>query len=125
MPFQGSPILRQISEAYQKIISPEWKFKISDVIFIRGKTGNCIIAKVLFKGRDEIANEKGNPVSGGFLHVSLVNIDSSAVIEEEKISSVVSKLKEKFSGKMIKIAERHGRPDLEFGISGSKDRIRP
>lgn len=125
LPRKGIPSVQQVAEAYQKIISPKWKFKISDVVFVRGKTGNCIIAKLLFEEKDEIVNEKGHPISGNFLHVTLANIHPSAMAEEEKLISVVYKLKEKFLDKMIKIGERHGQADLEFGVSGSKERVRP
>lgn len=82
---KSAPSVTQVAEAYHKVIKPESEFEISDVIFIRAKTGAGIVAKLLFNGKDEIVNENGNPISGDFLHVGLVNVDSSVWSEEEKI----------------------------------------
>ncbi len=120
-----APTIEQVAKAYQKLIKPNWKFEISDVVFITSKTANVIIAKLLFNGRDEILNKEGKPVSGGFLHMTLLNIDSSVVSEKEKINQVVIKLKKNLSGKMVKIGNKNGQADLEFGMSGSKNRLRP
>lgn len=125
LPADQVPSVEQIAQTYQKLIKPDWKFEISDVQFVVGKTGSVIIAKLLHEGKDEIVNESGNPVSGNFLHLTLVNIDLSLASETEKINLVVTKLREKFLSKKIKIGNRKGFADLEFGISGSKERIRP
>ena len=111
-------------KTYQKLIKPDWKFEISDVVYVIGNTAQGIIARLEFDGRSEILNEKGNPVSVG-LHLTLAIVDSSAATETEKINLVVAKLKEKLLGKKVKIGNRKGQADLEFGVSGSKSRIRP
>ena len=123
----NAPTVKEVAQAYHKIINPDWEFEISDIIFIKGKTGSCIIAKLLHEGRDEIINKQGKPISGNFLHMSLVNVDPSIDFEDKKIDLVVNKLKEKLLNKKIKIANINGLADLEFGITGSKtkDRIRP
>lgn len=120
-----TPTVEEIAQAYHAIIKSDWKFEISDVEYIIGKTGSCIIAKLLYQGKGEILNEKGKAISGNFLHLTLVNVDLSVSSETEKINLVVAKLKEKLIGKKIKIGDRGGLADLEFGVSGSKDRIRP
>ncbi|NGX63992.1 MAG: hypothetical protein KR126chlam6_01416 [Candidatus Anoxychlamydiales bacterium] len=127
LPDSRTPTVEEIAQAYNKIIKPDWKFEICDVIFVKGKTGSCIIAKLLYEGRDEIVNKKEDPISGNFLHISLVNVDPSIVSEVEKIDLVVSKLKEKLLNKRIKVGNQNGVADLEFGITGStpKERIRP
>jgi hypothetical protein len=125
LPTYKAPSIEEIAQTYQLIIKPDWKFKISDVEFIVGKTGSVIIAKLQYEGREEIMNESGKPVSGNFLHLTLANIDSSMESEVEKINLVVNELKAELIGNAIKIGNRNGLADLEFGVSGSKERIRP
>jgi hypothetical protein len=119
------PTVNQIAEAYSKIIKPSWEFEISDIKYVMGKTGNCVVAELLFEGKKEIQNKNGKPISGDFLHMTLVNVDFSILTETVKINDVVLKLKQELLGKKIKIGNRKGVADLEFGISGSKERIRP
>lgn len=121
---EEAPSLEQVANTYQKIIKPDWRFEISDIVFWTSQVSNVIVAKLLFNGREEIVNAQGNPVSGGSLHMTLLNVDSS-VTSKEKIEQLVARLKEKLIGKMIKIGERNGQADLEFGVSGSSNRIRP
>ena len=127
LPNDRIPTVEEAAQAYNKIIKPDWKFEISDIVFVKGKTGSCIIAKLLCDGRDEIVNKQGQPISGNFLHMSLVNIDKSIDFKDKKIDLIVNKLKEHLVGKKIKIDNKNGLADLEFGITGSKpqDRIRP
>jgi hypothetical protein len=120
-----APTLEQVANAYQKIIKPEWRFEISDIVFWTSPISNVIVAKLLFNGREEIVNEQDNPVSGKSLHMTLLNLESSVASQKEKVEQVITKLKEKLNGKMIKIGERSGHADLEFGISGSPNRVRP
>jgi hypothetical protein len=127
LPHNHAPTVEQIAKTYQMIISPDLEFSISDIVFIRGGGGNVIIAKLT---RDEIVNEKGHSVSGGFLHISLANIHPSVLLnseDEEKVTQAVLMLNEILSGKRVKIACKNGQVDLEFGISGSslENRIRP
>jgi len=119
-----APTVEQVAAGYQKIIKPGWKFKISDVMFKVEKAGFTIFANLLFKDKDEILNESGNPVSGRFLHITLVNVDQSVVLDKLKIDQLVLKLRKKLRGKMVKISNINGQADLEFGVSGSSDRTR-
>ena len=130
LPQNNAPTVQQVANAYHKIIKPEWKFQIVDVEFISGKTKNggivqCIIANLRIDGRDEIVNKEGKPISGNFLHLTLANVDSSMTEETEKMQLVTSKLKDILAGKMVKIANKNGIADLEFGVSGSAERVRP
>jgi hypothetical protein len=125
LPSEQPPTVEQVANAYQKIIKPDWKLLISDVEFISGKTGSGIIAKLRFNGQKELLNEKGKPISSGYLHLTLAMVDPSAISERDKINHVVLELRKKLSGNMIKIGNKNGLADLEFGVSGSKDRIRP
>jgi hypothetical protein len=125
LPRDQAPMVEQVAKTYQKIIEPNLKFEISNVEFVAGKDGSGIIARLLLQGKDEIANKYGNPVSGKFLHMTLVIVDSSAASEIEKINLVVTRLRDQLLGKEIKIGSKHGQADLEFGISGSADRVRP
>jgi hypothetical protein len=120
-----APTLEQVASAYHKIIKPDWQLEISDIVFWKSSISQVIVAKLLFNDRDKIVNEQGKPVSGKSLHMTLLNVDSSVVIEKKKIEEIITKLKEKLLGKMIKIGERNGLADLEFGISGSSHRVRP
>lgn len=99
--------------------------EISDVVFWTSPISNVVVAKLLLNGKDEIINEQGNPVSGKSLHMTLLNLDSSVASQKEKIEQIVTKLRKKLLGKRVKIGERNGIADLEFGISGSSNRIRP
>ena len=124
------PTVAQISNVYQKAINLEQKFVISDVVFLKGTTGSGIIAKLLCNGKDYITDIKGNPISGGFLHISLVIISPSVSMTEEvdkMINQVVEILKKKLIDKSVKITQVDGLIDLEFGVTGSKpeERIRP
>ena len=125
LPRNHPPTVEQIAQTYQKIISASLRFEISGVEFIVGKTWSVIVAKLLVHGRGEFVNKYGQPVSGNFLHMTLVTIDPSAAHETEKIEHVVSKLQETLSGKILRIGNRQGQADLEFGLHGSAQRVRP
>lgn len=130
LPHASPPTVQQVASTYQKIINPDWKYEISEVVFMKGNTGNLILAKLLVNGKDEIVNAKGNSVSGNFLHISLAHIEPSALLnqeDEKKMNVAALRLNQILSGKSIKIASKNGQADLEFGISGSspQERIRP
>ena len=125
LPQDQTPTLEQVANAYQKIIKPEWKFQISDIQLVSNDAGIFIFAKLEFNNQDEIQNYHGNPISGNFLHMTLAMIDPSMTEEIEKIQVVVSILKDTLPGKTIKIGNKNGYADLEFGISGSSVRLRP
>ena len=125
MPQDQAPTVEQVANAYQKIIKPDWKFQISDVQLISNNTGSFIIAKLELNGQDEIQNNQERPISGSLLHLTLAMVDSSMTQEMGKIQLVVSEIKEALAGKMVKIGNKNGYADLEFGVSGSSDRIRP
>lgn len=124
LPQDRAPTIEQVANAYQKFIKPDWKFQISDVQLISNTTGSFIIARLELNGQDEIQNHQEGPISGNFLHLTLAMIESS-ISEIEKIQLVVSELKSALIGKTIKIGNRNGYADLEFGVSGSSTRIRP
>lgn len=130
LPHASPPTVQQVASTYQKIINPDWKYEISEVVLMKGNTGNLILAKLLVNGKDEIVNAKGNSVSGNFLHISLARIEPSALSnqeDEEKMRIAALRLNQILSGKSIKIACKNGQADLEFGISGSspQERVRP
>ena len=120
-----APTLEEVAKVYQKLIKPNLQFQIADVEFVRGSTGNVIVAKLLLEGKPEIVNKNGKPISGGFLHITLVNVDTAILEEMPKIDQVVLRLNTELSGKNVKIADKKGQADLEFGVSGSLVRIRP
>ena len=123
--------MQQIAQAYQKIIKPDWRFVINDVVLFKEATGGGVIsAQLLLNGKEEILNQKGHPVSGNFLHLTLASLHPSAlstVEDEASIDRVVLILKEALRGKSVKIADVNGQADIELGVSGStpKERVRP
>ncbi len=123
LPQDRAPTVEQVAAAYQKIIKPSWELKISDVEWISNQTGGFIIANLKLNDRDEIFNDQGFPISGNFLHMTLAVVDPSII--SDKIDFIVSELKETLTGKMVKIGDKNGCADLEFGLSGSPNRIRP
>ena len=125
LPRTQPPTVEQVANAYQKILSPDLMFNISTVKFIQGQTGNAITATLMFQGKNEITNKYGNPVSGKFLHMTLVNVDQSVIPELEKISLLTINLNKRLSGKWLAIGHKNGKADLEFGLSGSAQRVRP
>ena len=57
--------------------------------------------------------------------MTLVNfIDKSIFTKEGALDQLVKKLNDEFQGRQIKIANKNGMADLEFGISGSTWRLR-
>lgn len=117
------PTIESVAKTYGSIIKPEWKFKISEVILTKSVTGpSFIIAKLLFDGHENI-HKDNNPISAG-LHMALVNSDGSILASDEIGDLVIKELNESLKNKSMKIAERNGVADLEFGMSGSFWRIR-
>lgn len=125
LPTEHPPTLKQVANAYHKIIEPNWKFKIDDVVFFSGKTATAIVVKLLFEDKDYIFNKNGKPISGNFLHIGLVVADPSVAGEKEKFEAITSILKKKLLGKYVKVGNINGQADLEFGVSGTKERLRP
>lgn len=125
LPQDQAPTVEQIAGAYHRIIKPDRIFQASDVEFITNNTGSFIIVKLRFDGRDEILNSEGAPISGDFLHLTAAMIDPSIDLEMSKTNLIVSELKDRLIGKTLKIGNRNGYADLEFGISGSASRVRP
>lgn len=125
LPQHEAPSVEQVAAAYQKAIKPDFQFSISDVQLITNSTGHFIVLHLQLNGKDEICNDQRNPISGSFLHMTLLVIDPTVTPTTHQISSIVDKLRRVFVGKKVKIADRNGYADLEFGLSGSADRIRP
>ena len=51
-------------------------------------------------------------------------IDKSIFTNDDALDQLVKRLNDAFQGQQIKIANKNGMADLEFGISGSLWRIR-
>lgn len=130
LPHDHPPSVKEIAKTYQKVINPNWKFEISHVEFISGSAGSLIVARLIVNGKDEFITHQDQPISGNFLHISLVNVDPTVLFhkeDEKKIHQATQILDKLLSGKSVKIAEKNGLADLEFGISGStpQQRERP
>ena len=116
------PTIENVAAKYSSIIKPEWEFEISEVVLTKGANGTSfIIAKLLFEGNERILDNR--PISAG-LHMTLVNFDDSILASNEICNLVINEMNLAFKGKMIKIAQKNGIADLEFGLSGSSWRIR-
>lgn len=117
------PTLEQVAKKYDTIIEPEWKFKISEITLTQSSGTAFIIAKLLHKNRETISIH-GNPISAG-LHMTLVNIADTSVFKHDELSRLIAQLNTTLQGQQIKIGNRQGHADLEFGISGTPERLRP
>ncbi len=120
----GPPSIEQVVEVYSSIIQPEWKFQIEEVhLGNREKGPFCLVAKLQFQGRERIF--MGDKAISAGLHLTLVNfIDKSIFTDDVALDLLIKKLNDGFIGVKIKIANKNGMADLEFGISGSLWRIR-
>lgn len=117
------PTVEEVAKAYDSIIQPEWRFKISEVVWIKNATGSSFIsAKLLFEEKENLYNNN-KPISAG-LHMTLVNVVDHSIISDEVSSLLVENLNRELKGKWIKVGAKNGIADLEFGISGSPLRIR-
>lgn len=118
------PSIESVAKAYTFIMKPTSKFNISEIVLTQTQGGpSFIMAKLLFEGHETIY--KGDaPVSAG-LHMTLVNcVDDSILGDKQQRALLIEKLNNALKGKTIKIAEKNGVADLEFGISGVPGRLR-
>lgn len=99
-------------------------FQISEVVITINDNGQTfIIAKLLFNDEDRIYWHK-KPISAG-LHMTLVNCEDPEIFNLPMIlAQITNQLNAKLNGKFIKIADKNGEADLEFGRSGQSWRIR-
>jgi hypothetical protein len=120
---ESAPTVERVANTYSKIIKPEWRFQISEVILTENGTNSFIIAELLFENRKNIyKNDK--PISSG-LHLTLANCNDSTILANKDISNpLIQALNKELKGKMVKIATKNGVADLEFGLSGSSWRMR-
>ena len=115
------PTLEEVVATYNKIIQPDWKFRISKIVFTKNQNGSAfIIAELIHEGKTRIYKNH-NPISAG-LHMTLVNFLDSSIVTDQK--ELIYRLNKILKGKMIQITTKKGIIDLEFGISGSQVRIR-
>lgn len=117
------PTIESVASRYSSIIKPDWKFEISEAILTQGANGaSFVMLKLLFEENERLFYD-GRPISAG-LHMTLINFADSGLIAGEEASLLLKEINQALKGKKIKIAEKNGMADLEFGISGSAWRIR-
>lgn len=119
------PSVKRVAITYGKIIQSNWKFKISEIMISKSKTGDAVgvIAKLLFNDNNEIYYNN-HPVSAG-LHITLVIcFDGSLLLDQSMTDRLVAELNKKLQGKFVKVSEKDGVCDLEFGLHGKPWRIR-
>ena len=118
------PTIESAAKKYSTIIKSSWRLKISEIVLTKNDRGpSFIMAKLLFNEQETLYSG-GKPISAG-LHMALINCADSSILSDPMISNkLVKKLNQQLQGKMIKIAERNGLADLEFGLSGQSWRLR-
>lgn len=116
--------IKIVSDRYSAIIKPSWRFKISQIVITKNDKGpSFIMAKLLFDNHESI-HLSDESISAG-LHMALVNCEDPSILEDPVIvERLTKKLNERLKGKFIKIADKNGIADLEFGASGQPWRIR-
>lgn len=119
-----APDIKVVSAKYVDIIKPSWRFEISEIVMTKNDKGpSFITAKLLFH-HDENIYLGDKPISAG-LHLTLVNCEDPSILSDStKVDKLIKKLEECLKGKFIKIAAKNGVADLEFGMSGQRERIR-
>lgn len=117
------PSIEQVAKVYSSIIQPEWNFEIAEIALGNREKGPfCLVAKLLFEGKERIF--KGDKAISAGLHLTLVNFADKSIFTDAALDELIKKLNEEFQGKQIKVAEKNGIADLEFGISGCSWRLR-
>lgn len=123
-PCDIGPTIESVALRYSSIIKPEWELEISEAVLTSGANGSSsfVMLTLLFDGQERLFHG-GKPISAG-LHMTLINFVDSILIPNETLRSVAKEINQALKGKKIKIAQKNGVADLEFGISGSSWRIR-
>ena len=119
-----APGIEVVSARYGEILKLSLRFKISEIVMTKNdKSPSFIMAKLLFNNNENIyLGDK--PISAG-LHLTLVNCEDPSILSDPVVADkLIKKLEESLKGKFIKIAVKNGVADLEFGISGQRERIR-
>lgn len=117
------PTIESVASRYNSIVKPDWEFEISEAVLTKSSNGSSfIMLKLLFEEQDRLFYEE-NPISAG-LHMTLINFADSTLISDENAISLVDEINQVLKDKKIKIGQKNGIADLEFGISGSSWRIR-
>ena len=119
-----APGIEVVSARYGEILKLSSRFKISEIVMTKNDKGpSFIIAKLLFNNNENIYLED-KPISAG-LHLTLVNCEDPSILSDPIVADkLIKKLEESLKGKFIKIATKNGVADLEFGMSGQRERIR-
>lgn len=118
------PDIATVSARYSAIIKPHWRFKISEILLTTSDGGSSfIMAKLLLNDRENIYLDN-RAISAG-LHMALINCENCLrIVDPIAMREVAMRLNEELKGKFIKIADRNGVADLEFGLSGQPWRLR-
>lgn len=117
------PTIENVATKYSAIIKPEWKFKISEVILTKSPSGTSFIIAILLYEDHERIFKDNKPISAG-LHMTLVTFDEPILAFNEITDPLINEINLAIKDRIIKIANKNGVADLEFGISGSSWRLR-
>lgn len=126
--FNGSiipPSVKRVAITYGKIIQPNWKFKIEEIVISKSNADGkiSVAAKLLFNDANEIYYNN-HPVSAGLKLTLVVCLDSSILSDQTMTGRLVEDLNKKLKGKFIKTGGKDGVSDLEFWLPSKPWKIR-
>jgi hypothetical protein len=114
--------IESVAQRYHSIIKPHWRFKIEEIKVYENKKSITFSAILSFENHENI-NLESKPISAG-LHLTLIQCFDPSIFNQKTIHQCLDILNRRLKGKFIKIADKKGMADLEFGISGQPWRIR-
>lgn len=117
------PTIESVASRYDSIVKPDLEFEIAEAVLTKSANGaSFVMLQLLFENENRLFY-KGYPISAG-LHMTLINFAESTLLSDESANVLVKEINQVLKGRKIKIGQKNGVADLEFGISGSSWRIR-
>ncbi len=114
--------IESVSNRYHSVIKPHWRFKIEEIKVYENEKSITFSAILSFENQKNIDLD-GKSISAG-LHLTLIQCFDTSIFNKRTVHQSLDMLNQRFKGKFIKIADKNGMADLEFGISGESWRIR-
>ena len=114
--------IEDVVKKYQSIINPDWRFKIEEIKVYENEKNITFSAILSFESHKNI-DLGGKHISAG-LHLTLVQCFDPTIFNKQTVYQCLEILNQRLKGKLIKISNKNGVADLEFGISGRPWRIR-
>ena len=114
--------IEDVVKKYQSIIKPDWRFKIEEIKVYENEKNITFSAILSFESHKNI-HLGGQYISAG-LHLTLVQCFDPTIFNKQTVYQCLEILNQRLKGKLIKISNKNGVADLEFGLSGQPWRIR-